>query len=167
MENILYEASFKIHFAFSIPVVMMIACVLLPVALKMQASTKEAEVRYKIVKFVCIIWFFLAAIFAAFIGYFQLDMYNKIVGEYKKGNYKIVEGYVENFEMIPDGEQEYEHFTIDNVPFSYSDFTVQQGYNKTKDHGGVITGNGQHLKIGYVYYDTTYGNVIVYIEELP
>lgn len=167
MGNILYEVSFRIHPAFLIPAVAMLACILLPVALKMQSRTKVDEVSYKIVRFFCTIFFILAVIFTAFVAYFQFDMYNKIVGEYQKGNYKIVEGYVENFELIPEGEQEYEYFTLDNVPFSYSDFTVQQGYNKTKDHGGVITGNGQHLKIGYVYYDTTYGNVIVYIEELP
>ncbi len=37
------------------------------------------------------------------------------------------------------------------------------GYHNAKSHGGVIKGDGQYLKIGYVYYGNE--NIIVYIEE--
>ncbi len=39
------------------------------------------------------------------------------------------------------------------------------GYHNAKSHGGVIKGDGQYLKIGYVYYGNE--NIIVYIEEYP
>lgn len=45
-------------------------------------------------------------------------------------------------------------------------YQVVEGYHNAKSHGGVITGNGHHLKIGYVYYNSAMGNIIVYIEEL-
>ena len=52
--------------------------------------------------------------------------------------------------------------------FSYSDYEIQQGYHNAKSHGGVISGDGQYLKIGYVqpYPFSRNDNVIVYIEEL-
>ena len=55
---------------------------------------------------------------------------------------------------------------INGVKFFYSDYSTQPGYNNAKSHGGVITGDGQHLKIHYVYLNETYGNIIVYIEEI-
>ena len=39
-------------------------------------------------------------------------------------------------------------------------------YHNAWSHGGVITGNEQHLKIRYVNYERL-GNVILFIEELP
>ena len=91
-------------------------------------------------------------------------MYTKVVGAYKDGEFMIVEGYVENFDPMPYGGHSEESFEINNVTFSYSDYTIQPGYNNSKSHGGVIEGNGQHLKVGYVdYYGT---NIIVYIEQL-
>ena len=96
-------------------------------------------------------------------------MYNKIVKSYEQGNYQIVEGYVENFDPMPYGGRKYESFDINGVSFSYSNFSTQMGYRNAKSHGGVITGNRQHLKIGYVYYNPAWdsgSNAIVYIEEL-
>ena len=45
-----------------------------------------------------------------------------------------------------------------NLISNFAEFT------DTKHHGGVIEGDGQHLKIGYVTYRGK--NVIVYIEQL-
>ena len=61
-----------------------------------------------------------------------------------------------------------ESFEINGVYFSYSDYEIQQGYHNAKSHGGVISGDGQYLKIGYVqpYPFSRNDNVIVYIEEL-
>jgi hypothetical protein len=58
-----------------------------------------------------------------------------------------------------------ESFTLDKVPFRYG-MTDCFGYQTVKFNGGVITGNGQHLRIAYTNYSYL-GNVIVCIEELP
>ena len=97
----------------------------------------------------------------------KVDMHNKVIDAYRRGEYQTVEGYVENFDPMPYGGKMDESFEINGVKFAYSDYNTQPGYNNAKSHGGVITGNGQHLKIGYVYLDEAYGNVIVYIEEIP
>ena len=92
----------------------------------------------------------------------QIKMYRATVGAYHRGEYQIVEGYVEDFQPM----SKWERFSIDGVTFEYSNATLQFGYHSEKRHGGVITGDGQHLKIGYTTYKWL-GNVIVYIEELP
>ncbi len=83
---------------------------------------------------------------------------------YYSGDYKIVEGYVENFVPCPFSGHAMETFSINGVEFSYADHVIQLGYRKTYHHGGYIRGNGQHLKIGYVDYSGD--NAIIYIEDL-
>jgi len=112
-----------------------------------------------------------AALFLLFLSVvvfiFQFNMYNKTVGSYNRGEYQTVEGYVENFHPMPPDGKRHETFDINGVEFAYSDYNLHPGYNNSKHHGGVITGNGQHLKIKYVYFNEIYGNIIVYIEEIP
>ncbi len=95
----------------------------------------------------------------------QIKMYENTVGAFKRGDYDVVEGYVENFHPMPKEGHDTESFYIDGVQFKYG-YTVSFGYHKAKVDGGVITENGQHLRIGYTWHDWL-GNVIVYIEELP
>ena len=96
----------------------------------------------------------------------QIDMYQNIVAAYEEGQYMTVEGYVEDFIPMPAQGHGTETFQINGIPFSYSDNSALQGYNNTKVFGGVISGNGQHLKIRYIYYEPWDCNVIVYIEEI-
>lgn len=95
----------------------------------------------------------------------QIKMYRSTVVAYQNGDYQIAEGYVEQFQ--PAKKLGYpESFTIDGVDFRYYDNVVQFGYHTTQARGGVITGNGQHLRIGYTQYRGL-KKMIVYIEELP
>ena len=103
---------------------------------------------------ICIIW----------ILYGQLSMRSAVVGAYTSGEYEIVEGYVENFIPTPSVGNGYEMFDIGGIHFEYSDTNEITGYHNARVNGGVIRGNGQYLRIGYVYYES-YGNIIVYIEE--
>lgn len=112
---------------------------------------------------------FLVGIIAAFSFFFQIAMgvsaikdYQQIILPYEKGAYRTVVGKVDNFVPMPYDGHRMESFKINGVYFEYSDFVVQQGYTTTKSHGGVITGNGQDLKIGYIRRDGK--NYIVYIE---
>lgn len=95
-----------------------------------------------------------------------LEMHRKVIIPYTKGQYEIVEGYVQNFIPMPPEGHSLEMFDIGDVHFEYSDNLVVVGYNTTKYNGGVIRGNGQYLKVGYVYFNKSYGNIIVYIEEI-
>lgn len=81
-------------------------------------------------------------------------------------NVYIAEGYVEDFYQNPNGDNDYEHFIIDNVYFEYSEYGVMNGYNKYALNGGVITHNGQHLKIKYIVNELSGKFDILYIAEL-
>lgn len=95
----------------------------------------------------------------------QLTMHRAVVGAWQRGEYAIVEGSVENFVPRPAEGHANESFDIGDVHFEYSDDRFSAGYHTLKVNGGVIRGNGQKLRIGYVWYES-YGNVIVSIEEM-
>ena len=172
MNTVLYEAISKFDYTiFTVPLIIIAGFFLFPIVTKKYYEEKYAEEQNSkfdpnFVKQFCHMgMIFVATLFAiALIA--QLSMYHKTVGAYKRGDYQIVEGYVENFDPMPYDGHKHESFEIDGVLFSYSDYDVQPGYNNTRSHGGIIKGNGQHLKVGYVYLNETYGNIIVYIEQL-
>lgn len=72
---------------------------------------------------------------------------------------EVVEGTVENFHPMPYEGHTQESFTIKGVEFSYSDFTLNPGFNQTKSHGGPIDA-GMNLRIWHI------GNEILKIEEI-
>lgn len=161
MGTILYECTWVLDKSVMIPFIMIIG------GISMYLINPKRIPRTFLVVYVTI-----SAIIGVFILVEQADQYNKIVVAYQDGDYQIVEGYVENFHPMPASGHDTEHFEIDGVYFEYSDFTVQQGYHNARSRGGVITGDGQHLRIGYITMDSATGNqmldnVIVYIEALP
>ena len=167
MNTVLYEASFKIGMSDWIPILMLIVLAFFPKLLEISREYYSADVYVENGKKFCRVAFVVVAVFSVIIGITKVNMYSRTVAAYKKGEYMVVEGYVENFVPMPYEGKADESFEINGVKFFYSDYEVQYGYNTSKSHGGVITGDGQHLKIGYVYYNKGYGNIIVYIEELP
>lgn len=95
--------------------------------------------------------------------------YSALKNAYETGNCHYVEGSVTNFKGHPDTVRWYEEFEINDVTFSYSSAEVTFSYNKPKVEGGVIVGNGQKVRIGYVPYQMSgryVMNRIVYIEQL-
>ena len=161
MGSVLYECEWVFDRGPFIPLIMIVGGILF------HFSDPKRFPRAAMVVFVTI-----SALVGGFILVDQIDQYNKIVVAYQQGDYQIVEGYVENFHPMPEGGHDNEHFEIDGIYFEYSDFTAQQGYHNALSRGGVITGDGQHLRIGYIIMESATGNqmlenVIVYIEELP
>lgn len=162
MSNILYEAAFEWHgMYYGAGIVCVIALIFFCYHMK-----KRFELDAKMQ----VAWFFSGLIAAvAFVaqiimGASAVKDYQQIVVAYQKGQYETVTGEVKNFTtMTPEGKGQ-EAFDIDGVHFSYSDSIVQQGYHNSKPFGGVIQGEGQKLKIGYV--EKNGENTIVYIEEI-
>ena len=171
MGTILYEAHYQFSIFNLIPVVMLILIILFPKIAEKTALQQGREIPQtakRIVRMSCL----CAAIFIGFVTLVLavggICEYNNTVGAYRHGQYEIVKGYVENFDPMPYEGRGHESFEINGVLFSYSNYEIQQGYHNAKSHGGVISGNGQYLKIGYVqpYALSKERNVIVYIEEL-
>ena len=163
MGNVLYEVAYQYDFHAFIPLLMLILIPLLSKIEEKRYGKTHAKGKKILLS---VIWCFVLAI-TVLVGKHQITMYYTVTDAYKSGQYQIVEGYVENFDpMPPEGHKE-ESFEINGVHFSCSDYTVMTGYHNAKSKGGVITGDGQYLKVGYIYYDSSRGNIIVYIEELP
>ncbi|MDD3184270.1 MAG: hypothetical protein PHD70_05410 [Anaerostipes sp.] len=118
---------------------------------------------FKLLGSVCIV--ICAVVFLRFCyGYWQ------IIHAYNQGNYKTIDGYVENFTPASKGgetdeDSELESFDIKGVHFSYGDSFIKKfGYHLPSTQGGYIKRNGQHLRIGYITNDENQ-YVIVKIEE--
>lgn len=67
----------------------------------------------------------------------------------REGSAKVVEGRVEGFIPMPYGGHASERFTVCGVPFSYSDYVVTEGFNRTSSHGGPLR-EGLWVRITYV-----------------
>ena len=117
---------------------------------------------FKLLSAVCLAICAIAALRFCF-GYMQ------VIHAYKQGDYKSVEGYVENFTPASSGgedqeDMEEESFDINGVHFSYGDkFIKKFGYHLPSTQGGYIKRDGQYLKLGYI--TTEKGYVIVKIQE--
>ncbi len=166
MGNVLYEATYEFDFFCLIPLFMFIVACFFPRLIKKTCLERGAKVNEKVIKIFSLFVQIILSIFVIFTIINEVVSYNQIIVAYENGNYDTVEGYVENFSpMSYEGHSE-ESFNIKDIEFSYSDYVITQGYHNTASHGGVITHNGQHLKIGYITDDFTEKNTIVYIEVI-
>jgi hypothetical protein len=73
------------------------------------------------------------------------------------GTATVTEGIVSDFIPMPESGHADEKFTVNGETFSYSDYVVTAGFNKTKSHGGPID-VGKQVRVTHV------GNVIVKLE---
>ncbi len=66
------------------------------------------------------------------------------------GAARVVEGTVQDFVPMPSGGHASERFTVNGVPFSYSDFDLSHcGFRNAASHGGPIR-SGLAVRITYV-----------------
>ena len=153
MQEVLYEVSFNWDIMYVVEVGLIIATILMFKHAKVSGGGTRKPmliiIPLIVVSFVCT-------------EYTKQNLY--IINRYKTGDYSIVEGTVENYKPMPVEGHANESFSISGIEFSYSNISSMAGYSKTKHYGGVITGDGQRLKVGYVEYK---GNkYIVYISEV-
>lgn len=74
------------------------------------------------------------------------------------GTAQVVEGPVEQFSAMPYTGHGSDHFVVNGVYFSYSDYEVTPGFNRTASHGGAVHG-GEFVRIHYI--NQRGGNVIL------
>ena len=77
--------------------------------------------------------------------------------DYVKGDFKVIEGTVENFDPMPSSGHKRESFTVKGVRFEYSDFLITPGFNNATSLGGPIKEN-LPVRISYI------GNTILKLE---
>lgn len=114
---------------------------------------KAARITMKVVMVIIVIYII-----------FLIKGYIDIVISYKTGHYIEIEGIVEGYSAnLKNQRGPIESFTLDGVRFVCSDGATW-GYCPTRTNGGVIMGNGQHLRIRYVRSGNE--KIIVYIEQM-
>ena len=84
--------------------------------------------------------------------------YQNVYLPYKDNAFQTIEGEVSVYKT----DSVVESFEINGVEFKYTEKDMMLGYNKIKENGGVILGDGQYIRIGYIQY--TGRNVIVSID---
>jgi hypothetical protein len=64
--------------------------------------------------------------------------YRELISRLRTGEFKIVEGRVEQFDPMPWEGHKNESFVVDGHRYSYSDYDGGVGFNRTSSHGGPI-----------------------------
>ena len=173
METVLYELGFDYSEAMGglIPIAMGVVVFWLgafigKIPMRNTASNlRIKEISHKGVAIVLKVIGVIAFIGSLFFYSLYIDEYNQHKTKLENGEVLIVEGYVENFRPLLFFEKGTENFEINGVYFAYNDAGATNGYNTTADRGGVITGNGQHLRIKYISNEDG-ENIILYIAEI-
>jgi hypothetical protein len=92
--------------------------------------------------------------------------YTALKTRYETGDYLTVCGFVEDLTVAEYPDKGGDSFTVDGVPFAYTDTDLTiHGYRKEAQNGGIITREGQYLVIRYVPDPDTGINHILYIAE--
>jgi len=179
METILYSYHFSIvGHLFSLLIPVLLGSGMLIIAIKKKSpEEKEKETKWDI--FIASLLRIIASIFGPLILvagiWAEVDLikehfqYKEI---YKSGEMYVVEGLVEDFHPMPFSGHDIESFTVNDVYFQYNGVgEIVNGYNRPKCYGGVVEGNGQHLKIKYIMNEDAglegvTEHIILYIAEI-
>ncbi len=156
----LYEFSFQFHFLDLFKILMFV----LPICMCFFSNIFESKlIRTGIILIALLMGTLILIVF--FIN--PVCSYREIKKNINEGNISVVEGEVNNFETPVNAfvGHNSESFTVDGIEFCYYG-TENYGYSKFLCDGGVITGNGQKLRITYCEDSFTGELVICCIEEM-
>ena len=164
MSNILYELALEINLYAWFELGVIIVLVLLIKKYTFKTVITLILGKLKFFGFIFLLLFFLdLSVKNIFISLEKMYIWKVYLSE----KYDVIQGEVSNFEAGDDMGRYKESFYINGVFFYYRNKELRTGYNVAKCDGGVISGDGQLLKIYYVYSPFyKKGNHIVRIEKL-
>jgi hypothetical protein len=84
-------------------------------------------------------------------------------GVYQRGDYRVVEGIIEDFRAMPSTGKGRETFRVDAVDFSVSDFDMTSGFHTTTYRLGPLR---EGLPVRIAYYPSKGRNVILRLEVM-
>jgi len=163
MEVVLYEFGFDYAKAIGFFIVLLIGAAFFFADKLIGSRTKE--ISPKVFKIITrSIGAFCLVVFLLFFTV-HIAEYNEYKTMLESDSVSVVEGYVENYNPLPADGKGTENFEINGVYFAYSNADGRNGYTAIAKYGGVITMNGQHLRIKYVTNEEG-ENIILYISEI-
>ena len=93
-----------------------------------------------------------------------LSNYHYTKAVYDQRKYLLIEGLVRNFDPMPKSGHKQERFTVNGVPFAFSDTDESTyGYHQAASQGGAIR-PGLRIRIGY--FNNQGQNVILRLDTL-
>lgn len=116
---------------------------------KLTRRLMGAHVRGRIVRFFGVIFLVFAACWAVLAFMNSYDAYRHLRTALARGEYKTIEGVVENFRPLATHGQGVESFEVRGVRFQYAPAALSPGFNRAAAEGGPIA-NGIHVRIAYV-----------------
>lgn len=171
MNKILYETSFignpKSFSTHMIGIVESVVILILIILTIIKERSKKEEYSqdngkyflYMLKSAFLLIFAFAWTVFSFLYVVGTIEEYREVVLGYRKGEYREVEGIVENYT-----DSKMPTFTVNGVKFKISEYISTWGYTY-RHNENVITGDGQQLKIRYIP-SSSGSNSIVYIEEI-
>jgi hypothetical protein len=91
-----------------------------------------------------------------------IEIYRYVETRHNYRNLDMNEGYVSNYHAMPSSGHDYEQFSVNDIPFYFSDFDeTNYGYNNAASLGGAIR-NNLYVRIGY--YADGDRNIILKLE---
>jgi len=107
-----------------------------------------SHVKGRLVRFFGMIFFVFAACWAALAFMNTWNDYRHHRDVLASGEYRTVEGVVENFRPLAAHGRGIESFEVKGVRFQYSPLALSPGFNRAAAEGGPIA-NGVHVRIAY------------------
>lgn len=89
------------------------------------------------------------------------DQTNDALEAFQAGQYREVEGPVEDFDPMPFEGHKPECFSVKGIRFCYSDYVIAPGFRNTASHGGPIR-SGLLVRVDYI--NTGSHNTILRLE---
>lgn len=176
MENVLYEYSFNVwdHLGDFIPLFIGIAVLFFSINARQIKNKQDIHdsTRSPFIKNIGFIVSPFCFLVAALCFFWTHTEHAEHTRRLANDDVCVVQGYVEQFQpqicYAPDITKCREQFEINGVYFEYSSHWIVRGYHTPASRGGVVTENGQHLKIKYIVKDDgeELQNIILYIAEI-
>jgi len=95
------------------------------------------------------IWLAFSILWTAMVTAGTLGPYLRARRALRDGTASVVEGRVENFHPMPYSGHDTERFTVGNVHFAFTDYSMGTGFNRTSSHGGPVR-EGLRVRIHFI-----------------
>jgi hypothetical protein len=99
-----------------------------------------------------VVYLAIVVIISAGIVRLSMQSHKELIGQLNSTNAKVVEGRVSQFVSSPYSGHADERFCVQGSCFSYSDYVLTGGFNRTSSHGGPIR---EGLPVRVTYFDNT------------
>lgn len=134
------ESGSSIVWFFGIGLAVLVGCVIIWIRFLVKRASLADKTKMGLLILLPLIW--TAIVGAPFSSYVRAR------AALKNGTYEVVEGKVAHFSPIPMGDHGSESFSVNGIPFEYSEAKIDFGFSQSRIKGGPIY-QGKQVQIHY------------------